>query len=199
MVEEKVAGPSFSWDENDPPSMQAKERLRWMLTYLDHPTLQELLLYIDHKGPVSLRILEWCVTNYSKIHARHLHEKYISFRNLWKRHLFDCFARFTKPKASSRAARSVIIYLHYDGQKHRTTVAQLHYLLWAKKNGVLEYCVAHEKEIEAHMIETMTQSQEVKRVAKMVGLKKKRSTLTHIAVQNSCVFYDVETTVSLSV
>lgn len=191
---------SFSWDARKPPNIQAKTRLEHIASRcLDSTVLDTILPYIHHKkgekgegdDAVSLRILEWFTTNYSKLFAPKLHESYLQFRNVWKRHLFDCFAR--------QSNRSTIIFLHYKDNKVRTTVAQLQYLLWANQNGVLEYCQQHESAIEAHMVQTLTKNAESKRIAKMIGVDKKRSSLTHVQIPNTCTVYSVETKINLSV
>ena len=181
---------SFSWDKQQPPNIQARARLKYISELLDLETIGAILPYIDHKGPVSLRIIEWFVTNFSKLHHPEIYRKYISFRAIWKRPLFDCFAR--------QGPKSARIYLHFEEKKHPTTVAQLHYLLWAHRNGVLEYCVAHETAIEDHMVGTLKQNQESKKLASKLGLEKKRSTLTRVKIENACVVHTVATDVKLS-
>ena len=156
----------------------------------DPELLSTILPYIDHKGPVSLRIIEWFVTNYSKVFYPEIYRKYIAYRNNWKRPLFDCFAR--------QGRRSVRIFLHVDDEKYPTTVAQLHYLVWAQMNGVLKHCVAHEQAIEDHMVQTLKQNQETKELAKQLGSEKKRSTLTRVQIKNACVVHTVATDVQLS-
>lgn len=181
---------SFSWDKT--PDIQARQRLFVISQHFDaDPALLPTILpYIEHKGPVSLRIIEWFVTNYSKIYFPDIYRKYISYRNNWKRPLFDCFAR--------QGRRSVLIYLHFEDRKYPTTVAQLHYLVWAYLNSVLKHCVALETAIEDHMVQTLKQNQQTKELAKKLGLEKKRSTLTKVQIKNACVVHTVATDVQLS-
>lgn len=183
---------SFSWDNTKPPDIQARIRLQIISECFekDPELLPAILPFIEHKGPVSLRIIEWFVTNYSKIYHPEIHRKYIQYRNNWKRPLFDCFARQGK--------RSVLIYLLFNEHKYPTTIAQLHYLVWAQMNGVLRLCCAAETAIEDHMVNTLKQNQETKELAKKLGLEKKRSTLTRVQIQNACVVHTVATDVQLS-
>jgi len=179
----------FTWDETTVFAGQVKMRLNFLVKFLVPEVLDEILPYMEHKGPVSLRILEWYCTNYSKQFDPELHYQYLTFRNNWKRHLFDCFAR-QQPK-------SPIIYLWYKKRPFRTTVAQIQFLLWARQYKVLQKCIEHEDAIEAHMGEILSKNYEAKQKAKENGQVRKRSTLTQVDIHQGCVI-TIATTIHLS-
>lgn len=179
----------FTWDDTTVFAGQAKMRLNFLVKFLTPDTLNEILPYMEHKGPVSLRILEWYCTNYSKQFDPELHYQYLTFRNNWKRHLFDCFAR--------QQAKSPIIYLWYQKRPYRTTVAQIQFLLWARQYKVLQKCIEHEDAIEAHMGEILAKNYEAKQKAKENGQVRKRSTLTQVDIHQGCVI-TIATTIHLS-
>jgi hypothetical protein len=101
-------------------------------------------------GKLSLRALDWLVTNYAKknpiiykVTLPGLHERvvniYSEYRSwLWKhrRSRFDPFRR-----------RQRLVF-KVDGDEHTTTVGQLNFMYWASTYGVLKYARAHLSEIE---------------------------------------------------
>lgn len=200
-TEEKEKQPivvSYSWEIS--PSAQAKDRLKFITQrWLNEDTLRVILPYMAlmpdmiHTSPISLRIVEWFCTNYSKVYEPKMHESYIRERNIWKRRMFDIFAR------EGDEDRPHIIYLHYADDKYKTTIAQIQYLLWAHRTGVLDYCVEHEEAIQKHMSEILTQSGDSKRIAKQLGIKRKRTTLTHVQATQNVRLYNVTTKLQLNI
>lgn len=104
---------------------------------------------------VSLRLLDWLVTNYAKSHpiaydlpddggaVRHyrLYEDYQVQLTANGKRYFDPFQRRARIRFT----------LVDDGEVIITTLGQLNFFRWALRNDVIGYAVAHVKEIEAHM------------------------------------------------
>jgi hypothetical protein len=103
---------------------------------------------------VSLRLLDWLVTNYSK----RLNITYTIERN----GVASAFNVFIEYKAILRAyskrncdpfcRRERIRITNSDGQQQDTTVAQLCFMRWAMQHGVLEYASRHKAAIEQDML-----------------------------------------------
>jgi hypothetical protein len=121
--------------------------------YKSKKNLQALLAILDPKNSISLRLIDWFVTNYSKgsktvIIFREINEDYInvyaSYRlqlKAFSKVLFDPFRRNYK------------INFEYDhGKTIETTIGQLNFFKWLIENNIREYIEKHKDEINHHMV-----------------------------------------------
>ena len=115
---------------------------------------------------ISLRLLDWLVTNFSKSRRiGYIHESeldpgvfyhvnvYVSYQtNLdrYKRKNFDPFRRRSR------------VYFTIDGKEHTTTPGQLQFLLWSFKHGVYHYCIKHAQRLSRIMNEYINQQKKQK-------------------------------------
>ncbi len=142
-------------------SLHARQerRLHEIAAYFDDAALLRLLLPVaTSKFDVSLRLLDYCCTNYAKKTrvvlcgrgmATHLFSLYKDWLRYYRRRCFDPFRRrerilFTNPCDPEDALE--------------TTVAQLNFLRWAELYDVLSYVRRHLQTIEADMMRTLTES-----------------------------------------
>lgn len=138
---------SRPFDRKQIPVMQV------LATYYTPERVKEVLLpVIAQKGKekLSLRALDWLVTNYSKkknivytVKPADMPEKlvnvYTDYKTwLWKyrRSHFDPFRRRHR------------ITFEVDGTEYTTTVGQLNFMYWASKYGVIKYARDHLDAIE---------------------------------------------------
>ena len=134
---------------------------------------------IDQTGPVSLRLIDWACTNYSRgrhatctdLHGRSIsiHTHYRQALNLWRRKHFDPFRRRLRLKIT-----------HKDGDVV-TTLGQLNYTKWVFESGILDYVVQHSKAINENMALTTSMARKRKREAASKGEKHRRGILTKAA------------------
>jgi len=120
--------------------------------YATGDNLRQLTDVLGKNPPVSLRTIDWLVTNYSKASNRYI-EGCITPTNIYiaykaaqssvKKKLMDPFCR-----------RERIMFTNADGEEFVTTLGQLNFFRWALKNGVLKYAIDNAKDIEKHMLET---------------------------------------------
>jgi len=142
--------------------------------FYDSPKHSAAVHAILHKPgeKVSLRILDWLLTNYSKKHnvsyilpaEDRMFNMYIDYKSQlrsYSKRRFDVFKR-----------RNRIHFPLADGTMLESTVAQLNLFRWALRNGVMDYCVEHLKDIERDMNKSMER--------KTVG---KRKQLSRAAIQ----------------
>jgi len=107
--------------------------------------LEQLLPVLLKKSKISLRILDWFTTNYSKefnvsykiLHLRRVkdfcvYDSYKSQLKAYHKRLFDPFCRGHR-----------IFFEYYEGCEIETTVAQLNFFKWAIQNKVLDYVESH--------------------------------------------------------
>ena len=122
--------------------------------------MRELLPYIDGTAQVSLRLIDWFVTNYAKTHNVVLtrcgpngettsFNVFLSYRaqlKAYSKQQFDPFRRRDR------------ITFHYDcntdGGSVETTIGQLNFFRWMLTNNIISYIRENAELIERDMIET---------------------------------------------
>ena len=161
------------------------------------PEILETVLapLVTHTSPVSLRLLDWAVVNWSKKHnvlcasvapgrVTNMHDAYKKALSHWKRRLFDPFRRRMR------------IGVRVNGQELRTTLGQANFALWTYKTGVLSFVLSHRDSIEADMNNTSRRHKHEKREEeRRNGGKGKRSQMTSSVGRVSCVAYRAPCTV----
>ena len=115
--------------------------------------IDKIMPIINGKSPISLRILDWFVTNYAKknniaynietdgiIKKFIVHSNYKSQLKAYSKKLFDPFCR-----------RERISFIdHYDNVI-TTTAGQLNFFRWVIENNIIEYILENIKLIENDM------------------------------------------------
>jgi len=119
--------------------------------YSESTNAENLLDVLQHRKGVSLRNLEWFVTNYSK--SKNLtyttpsgktftvHVAYKSSLDGYSKKLFDPFCRTER-----------ITYKLKTGEEATTTVAQLNFIRWCITNGIIEYLLKtkQKQDVQTH-------------------------------------------------
>lgn len=140
---------------------------------------------------ISLRILDWLVTNYAKKHnivylvpdadgvpkPFNMFLEYKSQLKAYSKRFFDPFCR-----------RERLDFVDADGETFHTTVGQLNFFRWALLHGVVEYGTRHNKSIEDDMM------QSIKHRVSAGGTKPKRRELSRAAIKG-CTKTHVKVTV----
>jgi hypothetical protein len=119
---------------------------------------------------ISLRILDWFVTNYAKKHNVSFQTDDGRFFNVfleYKAQLKSFSKRFFDPFC--RGERLEFRGLH-------TTVGQLNFFRWSIKHGVVAHCIRHAADIEADMMDSM-------KTRKMSDPGEKRKELSKAAIK----------------
>jgi hypothetical protein len=113
--------------------------------YSTRTDLEKLIPILKGDGDVSLRLIDWFVTNYAKKHhvSYLLSEQefvvYLNYKSQLKafsKKLFDPFCR-----------RERIMFQCGTYESFETTVGQLNFFRWAFEKNILEYIRAHFNEI----------------------------------------------------
>ena len=128
------------------------------LFYKDDYNLTKLLNYLK-VDKISLRIIDWFVTNYSKkydsmytrydrngkqLNPFNVFHSYKSQLKSYSKKFFDPFCR-----------RNRIKYNYNDTDILSTTIGQLNFFKWAINYGVIDYIKDNNKEIEDDMNESI--------------------------------------------
>lgn len=134
--------------------------------------IHDLINIIDGKSKISIRILDWFITNYSKkngtcykIKVNGKHE-YFYVNNEYKNQLYG----YSKKYFDAYCRRKKIIYNYkYKDENNVTqrlvfilTIAQLNFFQWVLKNQIIKYVKKHFDEIKADMKETLKKNKEYK-------------------------------------
>ena len=111
--------------------------------------LTEIVNLLNGTSEVSLRLIDWFVTNFSKAHSTSYilngqeFVVYMNYKNQLKAYskkLFDPFCR-----------RERISFQIPGHDAFLTTVGKLNFFRWALEKGILDYIKGHQAEIEKEM------------------------------------------------
>jgi hypothetical protein len=117
--------------------------------YITNNNMESILPVLQGKTTLSLRILDWFVTNYCKNNSivfkknnkyYNVHLDYKSQLKAYSKKLFDPFCR-----------RNRILFYYSKNNAVTTTVGQLNFFKWALENNILDYVMKHLKVIEKDM------------------------------------------------
>ena len=124
--------------------------------YNDNPEhIEKFLSIVNRKNGMSLRVIDWLVTNYSKENSivinvkyghvpRDLNRDYQKNLNAYNKRALDPFSRRNK----------ITIEIHrvnLEVENRATSIGQLNFFRWFLKNSVDEYLSKEKKKIELHM------------------------------------------------
>lgn len=150
--------------------------------YFNNDNIDIMLPIINGESNISLRIIDWFVTNYSKKNniSYHIHneeenhiEQFIVYLNYKKQ-----LKAYSKKQFDPFCRRYRINY-HYNNNNNSivTTVGQLNFFRWAIKNNIIEYIHNNLEIIENDMTSSLKKSSEKKDV------NQKRHELSHSATK----------------
>lgn len=142
----------------DTPELKDSELRKLYKFYLQNDNIYKILPIITSNSHISIRVLDWFVTNYSKKN-RIIYEldcvgtnEDIYF-NVYEK--YKCQLTDNGKKSFDPFCRKERINFQYEEKKIVcTTIAQLNFFRWALKYGILQYVDEHLAEITADMIET---------------------------------------------
>jgi hypothetical protein len=113
--------------------------------YSHHPEIEKVLRYLNGEAPLSLRIIDWFVTKYSrKCFIRYpLHGQeflvYLSYKGQLK--------AYSKQYFDPNCRRERIMFKIPDYEPFMTTIGKLNFFRWALETNILDYIEAHQEEI----------------------------------------------------
>jgi hypothetical protein len=167
--------------------------------YTDSVVKRLLIPIVTQDFVVSLRLVDWFVTNYTKRHRilfsridesgaqqlANIYDLYKDYLKIWRRKLFDPFRR-----------KSRIYFVGGCGTIFETTCAQLNFLRWADIYGVLAQVQESKEAVEKDMILRLSEAKEKRRaIGEESDSKHRRCELTP-ACAIKCQVYHVQQLVS---
>jgi len=128
----------------------------WLQEYYMVPgNLEKLIPILQGKSEISLRLVDYFVTNYAKkmntfytLNGKHflVYFNYKRELNAYSKRLFDPFCR-----------RERIMFQAQGVEQFITTVGQLNFFRWFIEKDILTYIQANREAIEADMVSTLKQ------------------------------------------
>ena len=128
--------------------MEIKSQEQWILfrleKFYEQSRLQRVRNILEGKSELSLRLIDWFVTNYSKKYnvsymsgSKHVivYLAYKSHLKAYSKKMFDPFCRWKRIKFN----------------ECETTVGQLNFFEWAIEDGVLDYIEKNHSDIQIDM------------------------------------------------
>lgn len=121
--------------------------------YQDPEALRTLTDILTNTTKISLRTLDWLVTNYAKkknvvyTHNGKTVNVFLEYKGCLKafsKHSFDPFQR-----------RGRITITNANGQPMQSTIGQLNFFRFAISKGVIKYAIEHSASIEADMMHSI--------------------------------------------
>jgi hypothetical protein len=161
--------------------------------------VNKIIPLVEQKSDISLRLVDWFVTNYSKKNNTVITKEkngniihfnvYLSYRNQLKAYSKEKFDPF-------RRNEHIIFYYDVD-RSIETTHGQLNFFRWVLQNDILEYIQEHIQGIETDMLTTQKHNQNKKKDEENMRVKaihtengvvlqkrKKRSQLSKSSIKN---------------
>lgn len=111
--------------------------------YKNKENINKLLPIITGKSKISLRVLDYFVTNYSKKNditiiesdkIYNIHQDYKNTLKSYNKRFFDPFCRNNKKNLTNKIA-----FKYDDNNVVITTIGQLNFFKWAIKNNIINY------------------------------------------------------------
>jgi hypothetical protein len=142
--------------------------------YNTKANIQAVIPIIDGSSVLSLRLIDWFVTNYSKknnivitkqLNMNVIHfNVYLSYRSQLKaysKQLFDPFRRRDR----------IMFYYENDNKSIETTIGQLNFFRWVLQNDIMQYINQNLKDIEKDMVRTQKENQKKKNEEENIKVK----------------------------
>jgi len=113
--------------------------------YSAHPEIEKVITYLNGEAPISLRIIDWFVTKYSrKNFIRYpLNGQeflvYLSYKGQLK--------AYSKQYFDPNCRRERIMFKIPGHEQFMTTIGKLNFFRWALESKILDYIEAHAEEI----------------------------------------------------
>ena len=169
-----VKAPKKSLRKKSPPKLSIKQNLileKLKLFYEDKSNVKQLIDIINSTSKISLRIIDWFVTNYSKKNFVVIPVKKTTYvmgeklvpktrKRTTKTTEVDVnvhlnykaqLKSFSKKQFDPFCRRERISFKYNDTESIVTTVGQLNFFKWAIENDILKYIGENLKDIEEDM------------------------------------------------
>jgi|TARA_Y100000389_G_scaffold205026_1_gene262108 hypothetical protein len=131
--------------------------------FYDDSNMKKIIPILNQESNVSLRILDWLVTNYAKKNnimynienSPNSILKFVKTFNIYLNYKTQLKA-YSKKQFDPFCRRERIVFKpNNNSESFVTTIGQLNFFRWALQNGVLDYANEHLIEIEKDMVSSL--------------------------------------------
>jgi hypothetical protein len=155
-----------------------------LLKFYNKKNLESILSIINGESKISLRIIDWFVTNYSKknftiyqLNNNNRFKVYTDYKlklKAYSKKRFDPFCRWER-----------IIIPYKNNESIQTTIGQLNFFKWAIENEVIDYIKLNYTKIEKDMNQQKKKKKKKEFIVKKDNkTRKKREELSISATKN---------------
>jgi hypothetical protein len=153
--------------------------------YSSHPEIEKVITYLNGEAPISLRIIDWFVTKYSrKNFIRYpLNGQeflvYLSYKGQLK--------AYSKQYFDPNCRRERIMFKIPGQEQFMTTIGKLNFFRWALESNILDYIEAHAEEIRSGYntyLKDTTQTQKRTKSATASSTESLASTVSDISTDS---------------
>lgn len=115
--------------------------------YSNHPEIDKVIDYLNGQAPLSLRIIDWFVTKYSRKNFVRYNLNgqefllYLSYKGQLK--------AYSKQYFDPNCRRERIMFKIPGQEPFTTTIGKLNFFRWALESRILDYIEEHEDEIRS--------------------------------------------------
>tara|TARA_X000001036_G_scaffold384531_1_gene378558 strand:+ start:1322 stop:1870 length:549 start_codon:yes stop_codon:yes gene_type:complete len=150
--------------------------------YQKDNNIDKMLSIINGQSNISLRLVDWFVTNYAKKHfviyplrdsRFKVYDDYKLKLRAYSKKRFDPFCRWDR-----------ITIPYKDKSRIQTTIGQLNFFKWALENRIIDYIEEHYEHIEKDMNNRNSTSKKNKQVPSDSKTRKKREELSISATKS---------------
>tara|TARA_B100000482_G_C12612805_1_gene299817 strand:- start:3200 stop:3805 length:606 start_codon:yes stop_codon:yes gene_type:complete len=158
-------------------------------TLTDNIICKHLIPLITQQSDISLRALDWLVTNYSKKNNIVCQTKNGSLFNIY--HGYKVALSHFRRRNFDPFRRRQRITLTFQDQEYQTTVGQCNFIHWAYQCGVLQYAVENSELIEKDMNLAALANKSERKNQKERGIPHRRRELSKAPI-TKCSVYKVD-------
>lgn len=154
--------------------------------YSNKVMINRILPIIEGKSDISLRLIDWFVTNFSKKNSTIItytqnnnvihFNVYMSYRSQLKAYSKQQFDPFKR--------RERIKFFYEKDKSIESTIGQLNFFRWILQSNILEFIVQNSQIIEQDMIQSQKENQIKKMEGVVVDKRKKRNELSKSCIKN---------------
>jgi len=117
--------------------------------YKNQKYIDQIKSIVDQNSVISLRILDWFITNYSKKHRTVIDSKQTNV-DVYQNYKLQ-LKSFSKKAFDPFCRKNKIVFYYNDKDYIETSCGQLCFFRWCFQNGILEYVEKHLSTIEQDM------------------------------------------------
>ena len=121
--------------------------LQWFNANPSH--VETFLSIVKRKNGMSLRVIDWLVTNFSKTHSITIHSHGIP-RDLY-RDYHKNLSSLNKCNFDPFCRRQKLKIILFGKEERFTTVGQLTFFRWFCRNNIMSFLMNNKKVVESHM------------------------------------------------